>query len=81
MFVFGFVGDSLVVTTTEPLLGAIQRLEMLTPRKQKEQSTADIVAEESSHNTHLSDAVWFGLAVLKPCKVTSPSLSPSIVFD
>ena len=36
MFVFGFVGESLAATTTEPLLGAVQRLEMLTPGKTEE---------------------------------------------
>lgn len=36
MFVFRFVGDSLAATTTEPLLGAVQPLEMLSPGKTEE---------------------------------------------
>lgn len=52
----GFSGDSLEATTTDPLLWAIQTLEMLTPGKQREQSTEEVVAGESGHYTPLLDA-------------------------
>ena len=80
MFVFGFVGDSLVATTTEPLSRAIQRLEILTQRKQKEWFAEEAIAEVE-WPLFSSFRCRFGLEVPESCEETSPSLSPRIVFD
>jgi len=80
MFVFGFVGDSLAATTTGPLLGAIQRLEMLTPGKQREHSTGKVAARESGHYIPYL-RYKFGFKVPEPCTVWSPSLVWAVDFD
>lgn len=76
MFVFGFVGDSLAATTTDPLLWAIQTLKMLTPGKQKEQCTEEVVAGKSGSYSRLFDI--FGYIVPELRLHHCPQLLPVI---
>lgn len=78
MFVFGFVGDSLVATTTEPLLGGWRGSGNSDALNRKEHLAEEVAAGESGYYTHLSD-VGLSLSDSESCKVTSPSLSPAIV--
>lgn len=76
MFVFGFVGDSLAATTTDPLLWAIQTLEMLTTGKQKGTVRWGSGGRESGHYTHILD---ISLVMSSPSDISCVGYCPSVI--